>query len=305
MKNSKCVLAVAVLASALGLSACGKSDLVELQELELDAALDELNEPGSGAANPDSTAAGPDLSQFDLVFSDDFNGAVLDPANWNTSFVWGPDVVLYEQQQYYVDTESDPDFGYNPFTVADGILTISAAETPENLRAAANEMPWLSGVLTSRNKFDFTFGYIEARIDVPAGRGLWPAMWMLSSDNDGLKPEVYIVEFNGAVPDSAFHNYNYTDSDNLTRSPGQQEVLDTGLSEGFHTVGLLWSAGELLFYVDGQPTYRIIGENVAAQDMYLILDLAVGGIWPGSPDGTTSFPTELLVDYVRVYQRQE
>lgn len=295
---------------AVVLAGCGESDLKELQEQELDDVIAQLNAPDTGSANPGSEGnaggeqnpSGIDLSQYDLVFSDDFDGNSLDPRNWNTSLAWGPDFVIYEQQQYYVDTDTNPDFGYDPFTVADGNLTISAVPTPENLRAAANEQPWLSGVLTTRDTFDLTYGYIEMRVDVPVGRGLWPALWMLGSGSNGLKPETYIFEHNGATPDSVFHNYNYTGSDNLTRSPGQQEVLNTNLSQGFHTIGLRWSAGELLFYVDDQPTYRIIGENVAAEDMYLILNLAVGGNWAGSPDGATVFPADLIVDYVRVYQ---
>jgi len=80
-------------------------------------------------------------------------------------------------------------------------------------------------------------------------------------------------------------------------------VTQEEFSEGFHTFGLSWKPEELLFYVDGVPRYRIIGENVSSQAMYLIVNLAIGGIWTGDPDATTAFPSELKIDYIRAYRQ--
>jgi len=147
-----------------------------------------------------------------------------------------------------------------------------------------------------------TFGYVEARVDFPAGTGLWPAFWMLSSEFVGIKPQLFIAEVDGAEPASVFHNYNYHDAEGNLRSPGQWQVTHDDFSEGFHTVGVSWKAEELLFYIDGEARYRIIGENVSTQAMYLIANLAVGGIWTGAPDSTTTFPAELKIDYIRAYR---
>lgn len=366
MNDSKSLIACLV---ALALTACGESDLVELQDRELNDARIAVQAPPLGPANPTggdsgsdagsdgsgtdgagtdgsgtdggstagagtdggSTAAttdgstggstdgagtggdsgtttggnsgnGFDLSNYSLVFSDDFRQTTLDATKWNTALTWGPDLVIYDQLQYYVDLQNSPDFGYNPFNLNGEVLTITSVETPESLRAAANEQPWLSGVLTSAGKFDFTYGYVETRVDVEGGRGVWPAFWMLSTEFEGLKPELFIMEFDGSKPDSFFHNYNYQDSDGNLRSPGQWEVTSTEFSEGFHKVGVAWSPEELLFYIDDEPRYRIVGENVSSQDMYLILNLAMGGVWPGAPDGTTPTPASVAIDYVRVYQ---
>lgn len=243
-----------------------------------------------------------DLSLYNLVFSDEFRGSSIDADKWNTALTWGPDLVVYDQLQYYVDLQNFPDFGYNPFNLDGEILTLTAVETPDNLRAAANEQPWLSGVLTSAGKFDFTYGYIETRIDTQEGRGVWPGFWLLSSEFAGLKPELFVMEYDGSKPGSLFHNYNYQDADGNLRSPGQWEVSSTDFSNGFHTVGVAWSPQELLFYIDSVPRYRIVGQNVSSQNMYLILNLAVGGIWTGAPDGTTPRPASIAIDYVRVYQ---
>lgn len=296
----------ALLGTSLFLSACGESDLVEQHERQLAAARFAAAQPAPVDPEPDTDTERPstafDLSGYNLVFSDEFQGDTLDATKWTTALTWGPDLVVYNQLQYYVDTQNDADFGYNPFSLDGEVLTITATETPEELRSAANEQAWLSGALTTAGKFDFTYGYAEASIELQAGRGLWPAFWMLSTDFDNLKPELFIMEYDGSKPTSLFHNYNYTDTDGNLRSPGQWEVSSEAFSEGFQKVGVAWSPEELLFYINDVPRYRIVGENVSSQNMYLIMSLAVGGIWPGAPDATTPSPASTRVDYVRVYQ---
>ncbi|MEE9320345.1 MAG: glycoside hydrolase family 16 protein [Granulosicoccus sp.] len=295
---------------------CGESDIDGQKERELeDARIAARNQPvlGAGSAingeaeNQESGVGVEadllDLSQYTLMFGDEFHGTELDSTKWNTALPWGSDLVINSELQYYVDIANKPDFGYSPFSFDGETLTITAIETPENLRASANEQGWLSGVLTTAGKLEVTYGYIETRVDLPPGRGLWPAFWMLSSEFIDLKPQLFVMEYNGGRANSVFHNYNYQDEDNNLRSPGQWEVVEEGLSEGFHTVGVAWSPEELLFYVDGKPRYKITGENVSRQSMYLILNLAVGGVWTGAPDATTRIPASYVIDYVRVYEK--
>lgn len=310
---NKCIKSLSWVSSALGatllLSSCGESDLVEQHERQLAAARFAAAQPAPDVEEPDANSDRPstafDLTNYNLVFTDEFQGDSLDSSKWNTALTWGPDLVVYNQLQYYVDTQNTPDFGYSPFSLDGEFLTITASETPESLRSAANEQAWLSGALTTAGKFDFTYGYAEASVELQAGRGLWPAFWMLSTDFDNLKPELFVMEYDGSKPNSLFHNYNYTDSDGNLRSPGQWEVSSAAFADGFQKVGVAWSPEELLFYINDIPRYRIVGENVSSQNMYLILSLAVGGIWPGAPDGTTPSPNSIRVDYVRVYQAVE
>ncbi len=302
MKAAMNIRSAMLAIASLTLVGCGESDLVELQERQLSVARFEAAQPVPGGGDP-QTNQGVDLTEFNLVFSDEFTGDTLDASKWNTALTWGPDLVVYNQTQYYVDTQNSPDFGYNPFSLDGDVLTITATETPDALRSAANEQPWLSGALTTADKLDFTYGYIEASMSLPSGRGLWPAFWMLSSEFEGIRPELFIMEYDGSRPESIFHNYNYTDVDGSLRSPGQWEVSSSDFSDGFQKVGVLWAPEELLFYINDEPRYRIVGDSVSQQDMYLILNLAVGGIWPGAPDGTTPVPSSVDIDYVRVYQR--
>lgn len=266
----------------------------------------EPDNAGNGDQQPavGSTLNAVDLSSYELVFSDDFDGSQLDSSKWNTAYQWGPDLVINDEKQYYVDTQNKPEFGYDPFQFDGDVLTITADKTPADLLASADDQPYLSGALTTAGKFKLTYGYIEARIRLPRGNGVWPAFWMLSSEYEKLKPQLFIMEHDGGRPNSVFLNYNYHDADDNLRSPGQWEVAVEGLADSFHTVGLEWSPEELLYYIDGVPRYRIIGSNVSNQDMYLIVNLAMGGVWTGDVGETTVLPAEYKIDYIRAYRRR-
>ena len=249
-----------------------------------------------------ATRSAIDVDDFELVFNDEFNVGELDDSKWNTAMAWGPDFVINDEQQFYVDTQSNPDSEFNPFSFDGEALIISADNTPESLSATASGQDYVSGTLTTLNKFDLSYGYIEARVDVPEGAGLWPALWMLGTEFVDLKPQLFMMEYNGSNPNSFFHNYNYTDAEGNLRSPMQHEVVVNGASEGWQTIGVRWSVGELIYYINGFPTFQVNGENVASQAMYLIMNLAVGGIWVDTPDDTTEFPAQFKVDYIRAYQ---
>ncbi len=294
MNYSKALSACVLLGS---ISACGDSDLEEFQAAEFSDAVAGLDLSDLGEAQPVLF----DLSEYRLMFEDNFNGASIDDAKWATT-LWQPGTVLLDQQQHYVDAQNNDENFASPFSFDDGVLTINATRTPEGEQSAAFEQPWLSGMLTTREDFNFTYGYVEARISVEEGVGLWPSVWMLGSEFDGLQPQIYIMEHDGSKPDVVAHNYIFTDSQGDVRSPGQQSVAVSGFTSGFNTVGLSWNADELMFFVNGQPTYRVIGDSVPSEDMYLILNLAMGGIWVGDTDQSTPDPAELKIDYVRVYQ---
>jgi len=156
MKAIRKISPYLIILASVALSACGESDLIELQERELGAARSAAAQAELEAAEPVQSDQGVDLSLYNLVFSDEFQSQTLDASKWNTSLAWGPDLIVHNQTQYYVDTQNNPEFGYDPFMLDGEILTISAIETPDALRSAANEQPWLSGVLTTAGNFDFT-----------------------------------------------------------------------------------------------------------------------------------------------------
>ena len=257
-----------------------------------------------GRTDPDAPATNDGLlDDYELVFSDEFNGSELDLSKWNTSFLWGTDVIINGEEQHYVDIAKEPDFGFNPFTFDGENLTISTITTPPELSAKAKDQKYLSGLITSYDAFKFTYGYAETRAKFTHGRGYWPAFWLLNAYYVDAKPEIDIMEFIGDNQDVMYHTYHYFDSDGLLRSTKSHPVVGIDFTAEFHTFAVDWSPGLLVFYVDGIETKRVVDINVSQQEMYVLANQAVGGWWAGSPDGTTPLPGDYIIDYIRVYQR--
>ena len=243
------------------------------------------------------------LDGFQLVFNENFDSGEINAEKWNTALRWGADITVNNEEQYYIDTQNTPDFGFNPFRLDTNSIAISAQLTPPELLEAANNQPYVSGVLTTADKFNFSEGIAEIRAKIPAGTGLWPQFWMLPDEFTGLRPQLFVMEARGDNPAEIFHTYKYQDENDAVQSTGVLRTTGEDFSADFHTYAVEWSAGELVFYIDGLEFQRVESDNIASQDMYLILNLAVGGWFPGSPDETTTFPAEFVIDHVRVFQR--
>ena len=257
-----------------------------------------------GRTDPDAPTPNENLlDDYEMVFSDEFNNIELDASKWNTRFLWGPYRTINNEEQFYVDVVNDPNFGYNPFTFDGEHLTINTIETPPELLARANNKPYLSGIITSYDAFKFTYGYAETRAKFTHGRGYWPAFWLLNAYYGDADPEIDIMEFIGHNQDTMYHTYHYFDASGELRSTDSIPVTGIDFTEDFHTFGVEWSPGLLVFYVDGIETYRLADINVSNQEMYVLANQAVGGWWAGSPDDSTPFPGEYIIDYIRVYQQ--
>jgi len=239
---------------------------------------------------------------YSMVFSEEFTGYSLDASKWNSSYRWGPNWIINGEKQYYVDRINNPDFGHSPFEFDGNHLTITAVKTPDHLRGSANWQPYLSGALTTYNKFKMRYGYVEIRAKLPKGRGLWSAFWLLHNKDNDRRPEIDVVEYIGSEPNKIYNTYHYYENWNLRSTPSY-EVPGTDYSQDFHTYGVQWEPGKLTWYVDGQPRNTHHDGNVAWEDMYLLVNLAVGGWWPGDPDGSTQFPARFKIDYIRAYQK--
>lgn len=192
--------------------------------------------------------------------------------------------------QYY----ADPDMTHLPaaFTWGGGSLSIAASPLSVEQRAHAGGLEYSSGVLTTEMSFSFSTGYVEIRVDVPDEVGFWSAFWLLPADGD-WSAEIDVFEFLGENTGTLYTNV-WTDG-----SPDSVSVAVEGAGEGFHTYGLLWTSDSIAWYYDG----ALVREEdvVLTEEMYLILNLAVGG-WAADPDTTTDFSDTLSVDYIRVYE---
>jgi len=251
-------------------------------------------------SNVTGTPPDTSLGEWELVFNDEFNGASLDSTHWHPCYWWDDDgctIITNNELEWYQRDQ---------VTVSDGLLTLRAE--PGFVEATnGNDYEFVSGMVsTGRSTFEldqpprfaFEYGFVEARVSVPEGAGIWPAIWMLPATNEST-PEIDILEVY-ADPGVAKMRLHWEDSDGDQRAGHETSIDD--LHTGFHTFGLEWTPDELRWFIDGREVWRV-DENVPQEPMYLLLNLAVGGDAPGPPDSSTSFPADFVVDWVRIWQR--
>ena len=233
------------------------------------------------AAPAPTPALGPARPAPTLLFGDDFDGLALDAQRWAACSTAATSPCANNHLARYDEGNA---------SVADGVLTLEAR------RDGAAAPSYTSGGISS--VFAFTYGYMEARVKIPAGRGLWPAFWTLPADGS-WPPEIDVMEILGHRPNVTQMHYHWGASD---RAPGKA-WKGPDFSAGWHTFGVDWQPRSLVWYVDGVERWRFTSAAVTAEPHFLLLNLAVGGAWPGAPDAATPFPSEYLVDYVRVWDR--
>lgn len=243
-----------------------------------------------------------------LVWSDEFNGAAgtgPDPARW-VQEVNGTGGGNAELQHYTAGTQN---------TAMDGAgnLVITARRaTPGQYQCWYGACQYTSGRMTTQGKFTTTYGRVEARIQVPKGEGLWPAFWMLGADIGSAgwpsSGEIDVMENIGREPrvvHGTLHGPGYSGGESI----GAPYTIPGGAAVGdaFHTFAVEWSPNRVTWSVDGVEyqtrTPADLGGDrwVYDKPFFLLLNLAVGGQWPGSPTASTPFPAQMRVDYVRVY----
>jgi len=247
--------------------------------------------------------------QEKVVWADEFSGSSVDAGNWAFE-VGGGGWGNGELETYCaVGSGAAPCDAARPNAVVkDGMLHVIARKD------AAGK--WTSARLVTKRLKSFQYGRIEARIKIPEGEGVWPAFWMLGDDIN-QKPwpacgELDIMENIGKEPGKIHGSVHGT---GFTGTPlGMVTELAAGkkFGDAFHTYGVIWSPGKVQYYVDDPrhpyatftPTDLPKGAVWPFDDgkYFVLLNLAIGGSWPGPPDAATASEVEMLVDYVRVYQ---
>jgi beta-glucanase (GH16 family) len=258
------------------------------------------------------------LNRTGLVstFSDEFNSfswnsgsdTSVTPNNaangtWATRYWWGSGdrwLSGNNEQEYYADgstsvVQTYP--GVGPFSVSDGALTITARPSPDASLTAGQ--PYVSGLITTEGTFAQRYGYFEMRADLPAGQGLWPAFWMLQQDPHGWPPELDVMEVLGHDP-TTLHTVVHTNQTGTHTQTGKATAT-VDLSAGFHTYGVRWAPDKIEWYLDDSLVFSAATPADLNKPMYLLANLAVGGNWPGSPDGTTPWPAEMRIDHIKAY----
>ena len=249
----------------------------------------------------------PARSGWTLTWSDEFNqpdGSMPDPNKWlieTGGNGWGN-----QELEYYT---ARPE---NVHVEGGNLVMTAVKETYTGQDGVTRD--YTSARLNTSARFTQTYGRFEARIKIPYGQGMWPAFWMLGDDIGTIGwpgcGEIDIMENIGrepAIVHGTIHGPGYSGGNGI----GSPYSLASGrFADDFHIFAAEWEPQQIRFYVDDQryatrtPADLPTGAKwVYDHPFFVILDLAVGGAWPRSPDNTTPFPQQMLVDYVRVYQK--
>ena len=233
----------------------------------------------------------PPPAGYKLAWADEFNGNSVNTDNWNFEtggWGWGNN----EQEYYQADNA----------TVSNGNLVITAKKE----MVKTNE--YTSARMTTKGKREFTYGKIEARIKIPLGQGLWPAFWMLGANIDTVSwpkcGETDIMEHINA--DSLFYGTIHWDNNGYAQYGGKTVVPAPA---DYHIYSVEWDSAAIRWYVDGNKYHEanilnnINGTDEFHKPFFIILNLAVGGNWPGQTIDQSKLPASMYVDYVRVYKK--
>lgn len=230
-----------------------------------------------------------------LVWEENFSGENLNMQSWN--FVEGdgcPNLCGWGNNE-------KQDYRQENIRLQDGFLIVTARN---------EDGQYTSGRLSTKGKREFKYGRMEARIQLPKGKGLWAAFWMLGSNIDEVGwpkcGEIDIMEYVGREPGSLFTTLHTQDSHG--NSKNTRKALVDGIEEGFHEYAAEWTDSKISFYVDGTHFYTFEPENSSEevwpfdQPFYFIVNLAIGGNFGGQEIEESNLPAEYAIDYIRVYQ---
>ena len=256
----------------------------------------------------DSTQTSED---WELVWSDEFNGNDINMENWSYD--------VPTNGRYNGEIQS---YTENNAFVKDGSLILEAREE-DITETDGQTYNYSSAKLISKGKQKWTYGKVEVKAKMPSGQGIWPAIWMMPEDEPfyGTWPvsgEIDIMELLGHEPDTVHGTIHFG-------KPHQQRQGHYYLPDGqsfaddYHIYSIEWEPGEIRWYIDGN-LYHTANDWFTKsdsnaddytypapfdQDFFLIMNISVGGGWPGNPDETTVFPQQMAVDYVKVFQKDE
>jgi len=242
------------------------------------------------------------LKDWKLVFEEEFKQPTLDLSKW--SYDIGGHGFGNKEWQYYTDCK-------NNVFIDNSQLVLKA------LQEVYQDSNYTSGKVFTKDKFSFQYGKVEIKAKLPIGKGMWPAIWMMPDDKEGGWPacgEIDIMEQIGHEPNKIYGTIHYGIPH--TYFGGNITLENETFADRFHVFGLEWDETLIKWTLDGEvyhqetkwfSKYRNGNEKVYPapfnKKFYLIINLAVGGKWPGYPDNSTLFPQEFRIEYVKVFQK--
>lgn len=248
-------------------------------------------------------------SNWVLTWSDEFNGSSIDTSKWIHDIGTGVNGWGNEELQYFTDSSSNS-------YIENGELVIEAKQE------SFGGMDYTSARLKTEGLQSFRYGKLEARIKLPYGEGIWPAFWLLGDNYSSIDwpycGEIDIMELTGGPEDAILnrgdnkihgnvHWYGEAQEEPASLEERGEHILASGIwADNYHIFSIEWDLSEIRWYVDGEQYHSV---NISDEDElelnrshYLILNVAVGGYWPGFNIDTTVLPQKMYVDYVRYYE---
>lgn len=232
-----------------------------------------------------------------LTWSDEFNGTQLNTTHWTYELGNGCDVSICgwgnNELEKYTNTAANS-------RLEGGKLFITALETAGSYTSAR---------IKTQEKVKVKYGRIDVRAKLPKGQGIWPAIWMLGDNITSLGwpacGEIDIMELVGHQPAQAYGTVHYNNG-GYQYSSSSKSLTTGDFSDQFHVFSIVWDKNKITWYIDNEEFKIFTNAGVAGypfnNSFFFILNVAVGGNWPGPPDANTVFPQEMVVDYVRVFQ---
>jgi len=241
------------------------------------------------------------IDDYKLVWNDEFEGTSIDYSKWVHVITGNP---ANNELQYYTPRKE------NSYVKNGSLYIVARSEGYTDTDGTRN---YTSARLNTYKTKTFHYGKVTARIKLPYGQGIWPAFWMLGSNIDKVGwpkcGEIDIMEMigGGEGRDNVTHGTLHWDA-NGHQELGNSEKLSSGIfMDDFHEFTIKWDSVKVEWLLDNKiySTLDITEELMSEfhQHFFIILNLAVGGNWPGNPTEQTVFPQEMVVDYVRVYQK--
>ncbi len=260
-------------------------------EIKDDDALQPIQTDDDGYITPDT------YPSMQLKWADEFNATSLNTTDWTHELGNGCNISLCgwgnNELEVYTDKPEN-------IKLDNGKLVITALEQSGGYTSAR---------IKTENKQELRYGRIDVRAKLPKGQGIWPAIWMLGENIDVVSwpacGEIDIMELVGHEPSTVHGTVHYRD-DVYKYSSGSTSLISGDFSDKYHVFTIVWDFNTITWYVDNVPFKQFTNSNIAGwpfnKSFYFIMNVAVGGNWPGPPDDTTVFPQQMIVDYIRVFQ---
>lgn len=256
---------------------------------------------GVGIITAEGYATPDEYDGMDLIWSDEFDGSILNESYWNYEIGNGDWGWGNNELEYYRKENT---------SIIDGNLVITAV--PESFGG----FQYTSSRLTTKDKFEFQYGRVDIRAILPEGQGIWPALWMLGENISSVGwpscGEIDIMELVGHQPSTVHATVHHPNANGDHLFKGESTTLsgNNKFSDEYHVFSLIWQEDKMEFMLDDNIYYTATPSSLGSQNPYpfnhpffFIFNVAVGGNWPGSPNASTQFPQQMIVDYIRVFQQ--